>query len=124
MPRTVQDRREDGRKRIPGFVGAEIEFTTPDGKAHRYPLIELSVAGGSWELPNRVPGLEPGVDCGGGVIHVGGLEIGVNLQIRHITRCEGSRYECGARFFPISDDDRNEMAALISRLASLPGQII
>jgi len=120
MPMQVQDRREDGRKRIPGFVDAEITFQTPDGTTHRYPLIELSVGGGSFELPERVRGLEAGTDCGGGHLLVGDLDIHINLQICHLTRCEGSRYECGARMFPINDEDRNELAALISRLASVP----
>ena len=120
MPKQVQDRREDGRRRIPGFVGAVIAFNGPDGTAHRYPLIELSLAGGSFEIPARIGGLDKGAPCDGGRICVGEIEIKVNLQIRHVTRV-GHVYECGARIFPTSDEDRNEMAALISRLYSVPG---
>ena len=120
MPRQVQDRREDGRRRLPEFVEAEIAFNAPDGSAHRYPLKELSVNGGSFELPARVPGLEPGAACSAGRVCVGDIEIKVNLQIRHVTRGVGTSYECGARLFPTSDEDRNEMAALISRLYSMP----
>ena len=120
MPKQVEDRREDGRKRIPGFVGAVIAFTGPDGTDHRFPVIELSVAGASFELPARMPGLIEGAACGGGRICVGEIEIKVNMQIRHVTRA-GHVYECGARIFPASDDDRNEMTALIARLSSIPG---
>jgi len=119
MPKQVQDRREDGRKRIPGFVGAVIAFNGPDGTAHRYPIIELSVGGGSFELPARIRGLDEGAACAGGRICVGEIEIKVNLEIRHVTRV-GPMYECGARIFPTSDDDRNEMAALVARLYSVP----
>jgi hypothetical protein len=120
VPKQVQDRREDGRKRIPGFVGAVIAFNGPDGTAHRFPIIELSVGGGSFELPARIRGLEAGAPCSGGTICVGEIEIKVNLEIRHVTRSEGTLYECGAQIFPRSDEDRNEMAALISRLYSVP----
>ena len=51
---------------------------------------------------------------------MGDIEIKVNLQIRHVTRGVGTSYECGARLFPTSDEDRNEMAALISRRYSMP----
>ena len=121
MPKQVQDRREDGRKRIPGFVGAVIAFKGPDGTDHRFPIIELSVGGGSFELPARVRGLEAGAQCGGGSICVGEIEIKINLQIRHVTRSEGTLYECGARIFPTSDEDLNEMTALVARLYSVPG---
>ncbi len=120
MPRQVQDRREDWRQKLPEYIGAEIAFTGPDGEAHRYPLTELSVSGGSFELPSRVPGLEPNAACSNGRICVGDLEIKVNMQIRHVTRGIGTKYECGARIFPTSDEDRNEIAALISRLNSMP----
>ena len=122
MPKQVQDRREDGRRRIPGFVGAVIAFTGPDGTAHRYPVIELSVGGGSFELPARIRGLQEGAACSAGRITVGEIEININLEIRHVTRGSGMVYECGARIFPASDEDRNEMAALVARLYSVPGR--
>jgi hypothetical protein len=121
VPRQVEDRREDGRRRIPGFVGAVISFNGPDGGAHRFPVIELSLAGGSFEIPARVPGLKQGAICTGGRITVGELEIDVNMEIRHVTRGPGTVYECGARIFPTTDEGRNELAALVSRLNSMPG---
>jgi hypothetical protein len=102
-------------------VGAVIAFKGPDGTAHRFPIIELSVGGGSFELPARVKGLEAGASCGGGSICVGEIEIKINLQIRHVTRSDGTLYECGARIFPTSDEDLNELTALVARLYSVPG---
>ena len=68
----------------------------------------------------RIRGLDAGTVCEDGHVVFGEIEINVNLQIRHVTRCEGTRYECGAMLFPKSDEDRNELAALIARLGSVP----
>ncbi len=116
MPTRVKDRREDPRSRIPGFQDAEIEFTGPDGTAHMQPLIELSVSGGSFLLPERIPGLEVGTTVADSVIRFGEFEIHVNFVVRRVTRYEGGAYECGVQLYTVSEQDRNEMAALISRL--------
>ena len=101
---------------MPGFLEAEIEFTGPDGTAHKRPLIELSVSGGSFLLAERIPGLEVGTTGEGSVIRVGEFEIHVNFVIRHVTPDDGTGYECGLQLYTMSDQDRNEIAALISRL--------
>ncbi len=114
MPARIKNRREERRSLIPDFPSAEIEFTGPDGTAHKRPLIELSVSGGSFLLAERIPGLEVGTTVEGSVIRVGELEIRVNLEIRHMTRDDGKGYECGVQLYPMSDQDRNEMTALIA----------
>jgi len=119
MPRQVEDRREDGRKRIPAFVGATIVFVGANGTEHRYPLIELSASGGSFELPARTPGVTQGAVFSGGRIVVGEIEIGVHLEIRHVTRGPGLVYECGVRFFPTCDEGRNEITSLVARLSAV-----
>ena len=116
MPIQINDRREDPRSQVPNFQDAEIEFTGPDGTAHKRPLIELSLSGGSFQLPERIPGLEVGTTVAGSVIRFGEFEIHVNFVIRRVTRYDGRGYECGVQFYTMNDQDRNEMAALISRL--------
>ena len=116
MPTQVKNRREDPRSRIPDFQDAEIEFTGPDGTAHKWPLIELSLSGGSFQLPERIPGLEVGTTVEGSVIRVGEFEIHVNFVIRRVTRDDETGYEYGVQLYTMNDQDRNEMAALISRL--------
>ena len=116
MPTLVKHHREEPRSRIPGFEDAEIEFTGPDGTAHKRPLIELSLNGGSFQLPERIPGLEVGTTVEGSVIRVGELEVHVNFKIRHVTRDDVTGYECGVQLYKMSDRDRNEMAVLISLL--------
>jgi len=99
-----------------GFQNAEIEFTEPDGTAHKRPLIELSVGGGSFQLREPIPGLEVGTTIEDGVIRFGEFKIHVNFVVRRVTRYEGGAYECGVQLYTMSEQDRNEMAALISRL--------
>ena len=116
MPVRVRNRREERRSRMPGFRGAVIEFTGPDGTALKRPLVGLSVSGGSFQLAERIRGLEVGTTGEACVIRVGESEIHVNFEVRHVTHAEGKRYECGVQLYMMSDQDRNEIAALISRL--------
>ena len=122
MPTRVKDRREDPRSRIPGFQNAEIEFTGPDGTAHKRPLIELSLSGGSFQVPEPIPGLEAGTAFVGGVIRFGELEVQVNFVIRHVTHGDGNAYEYGVQIYTMNDQDRNEIDALISRLRLRTGK--
>ena len=112
----VKNLRQERRTGIPAFKYAEIEFTGPDGTAHKWPLIELSLNGGSFQLPEPIPGLEVGTTIKGSVIWMNEFEIHVNLAIRHVTPDDGKRYRCGVQFHTLSHQDRNEMAALISQL--------
>ncbi len=122
MPVQIENRRWNPRSRIPNFQDAEIEFTGPDGTAHKRPLIELSVSGGSFLLAERILGLEVGTTVEDSVIRFGESEIRVNFSIRHVTHDDGKGYECGVQFYKMSARDRNEMVALISRLeAAGPG---
>ena len=116
MPIQITDRREESRSRIPGFQDAEIQFTGPDGTAHKRPLIELSLSGGSFQLPERIPCLEVETTVADSVIRVGEFEIHVNFVVRRVTRYEGKGYEYGVQFQTMSHHNRNEMNALISRL--------
>ena len=120
MPTQVKNRRGEPRGKIPDFQDAEIDLTFPDGNRRTLPLVGLSVNGGSFHLCERVRGLEVGTTIHGGVIRIGELEIHVHLEVRHVTR-DGNEYDCGVRFYPMSDDDRNEMAGLMTRLRALPG---
>ena len=79
-------------------------------------MIELSVSGGSFQVPERIPGLEVGTAVAGGVVRFGEGEIRVNFIIRRVTRDDVTGYEYGVQIYTINDQDRNEMAALISRL--------
>ena len=118
MPVQVKNRRQGGRARISAFRYAEIEFTGPDGTEHKWPLIELSLSGGSFQLPERIPGLEVETTVEGSVIRVGEFEIRVNFVIRRVTPDDGKRYRCGVEFYTMSHQGRKDMAALISQLCA------
>ena len=60
-------------------------------------------------------GLEVGTAVAGGVIRFGELEVQVNFVVRHVTHGDGNAYEYGVQIYTVNDQDRNEMAALISR---------
>ena len=116
MPVQVEKRRQVGRRWISTFQYAEIKFTGPDGTAHKWPLIELSLNGGSFQLPERIPGLEVGAAIDGSVIWMDEFEIHVNFAIRHVTPDDGKRYRCGMQFHTMGHQARKDMAALVSRL--------
>ena len=116
MPVQVKNRRWNPRSRIPAFQYAEIKFTGPDGTAHKWPLIELSLGGGSFQLPEPIPGLEVGTTIEDGVICVNEFEIHVNFSIRRVTRFYENAYECGVQFHMMSAQSRIEIEALISQL--------
>ncbi len=116
MPTQFKNRRQEPRSRIPAFRDAEIEFTGSDETAHRRQLIELSVSGCSFQLPERIPGLEVGTPVEAGVIWMDEFEIHVNFVIRHVTRDDVTGYEYGVQIYTMNDQDRNEIDALISRL--------
>ena len=116
MPVPVSNRREERRSRVFNLREAKVEFTGPDGTAHRWPLIDLSLSGGSFLLADRIPDLEVGATGTGGLIVVGESEIHVNFQVRHVTHDFGQGYACGVQLFTVGDKDRNEIAALVSRL--------
>ena len=116
MPVQAKNRHQGRRSRIPNFQGAEIEFTGPDGTAYKWPLIELSVSGGSFQLPVRIPGLEVGTVFEGSVIWMDRFEIHVSFAVRHVTHDDGKTYRYGVQFYTMSRQDRNEIAALISQL--------
>jgi len=120
MPTKIENRRRDVRNPIPEFLEAQIEFSAPDGSSQELPLIELSVSGGSFRMPQRIPGLKAGVMIDIALIRVGEIEIRSHVEMLHVTRGGGSSYVCGVRLYPATDDDRNELIGLVSRLGSVP----
>lgn len=120
MPRIIKNRRGDTRYGLPRDLGAEVEFEGTDGARHRLTLAEISVGGFAFLVPDRLPGIAAGAMLKDAVIRVGRLEIRGNLGVLHVTRSSKSEYKCGARYYPATDSDRNELISLVARLDSLP----
>ncbi len=119
MPLRVSNRRQDRRYALPTDGGAEIEFDVPDGGHHRLPLLNISVFGLAFFIPEPIPEIEAGCMLAAAQIHVGSLVIRGDLVVQHTLRDGLSGHKCGAQFYPASDTDRNELVGLLSRLESL-----
>ena len=116
MPLKVKNRREDHRYALPTDLGAEIAFDVPDGGHHRLPLLNISVFGLAFFIPEPIPGIEAGIMLADAQIQIGSVVIRGNLALRHTPRDHPSSYKCGAQFYTASDTDRNELVSLLSRL--------
>ena len=119
MPLKTKNRREDRRYSLPTHLGAEIEFSCPDGGRYRLPLLELSGLGLAFFVPERIPGIVAGVMLADTQIQIGSLVIRGNLTVLHTLQEHSSNHKCGAQFYPASDTDRNELVSLLGRLESL-----
>jgi hypothetical protein len=119
MPLKIKNRREDRRYALPTHLGAEIEFSSPDGGRYRLPLLEISGLGLAFFIPERIPGIVAGIMLADTQIQVGSLVIRGNLSVQHTLQEHASNHKCGAQFFPASDTDRNELVGLLARLESL-----
>ena len=118
----VKNRREERRYSLPADLGAEIEFDVPDGGHYRLPLLNISVHGVAFFIPEPILEFEAGIMLNNveihvdSQIHVGSLVIRGNLVLKHTPREHPSDNKCGAQFYPASDTDRNELVSLFSRL--------
>jgi len=119
MPLKVKNKREDRRYALPTHLGAEIEFSCPDGGRYRLPLLEISGLGLGFFIPEQIPGIVAGIMLADTQIQVGSLVIRGNLSVQHTLQEHPSNHKCGAQFYPASDTDRNELVGLLARLESL-----
>ena len=119
MAKKIANRRCESRHGFPGDLGAEIEFDDPAGQRHQLPLEEISIGGAGFTLPRKIPGVEKGSMLTGGVIRVGRTEIRVGLMVCRLTRGFGFDYGCGVQMFPGTDEDRNRLIRLLSRLEGM-----
>ncbi len=117
MPLKVMRKRADRRYALP--TGAEIEFDVPDGGHYRLPLLNISGLGVAFSIPGPIPGVEAGSMLADAQIHVGSLVIRGKLALHHSLRDHPFNHKCGARFYPASDTDHNELISLLSRLELL-----
>ena len=119
MPRQITSRRNEPRVELSSDLGAWIELRDADDRSHRLPLTELSVGGCAFHMPGPIVGIKHGAMLADVRLSAAEMEIRGNVEVCHLTRGFGSDYSCGARFFPSSDDDRNRLIGLVSRLEAL-----
>ncbi len=119
MPSRVKNVRAERRYALPPDLGAEIEFDVPDGGHYRLPLLNISVFGLAFFIPEPILEIEAGIMLADAQIHVGSLVIHGKIVVQHTLPDHPSNYKCGAQFYPASDTDRNELVSLLSRLKSM-----
>ncbi len=119
MPLKIKNKRKDRRYALPTDVGAEIEFDVLDGGHYRLPLLSISSSGLAFVVPEPILEIDAGIILADVLIHVGSVMIRGNLKLRHTLRDHPRDHKCGARFYPASDTDRNELVSLLARLESL-----
>ena len=120
MAKKAQERRLDKRHSLPEAIPAEIQFKGPDGIDYTFPVLDLSVTGASFHMSRAVIGIEPGAMLADAVLRLGRLEVHGNLSVLRVTKLFGTSRTCGVQFFPKTENDRNELINLITRLDSLP----
>ncbi len=108
-------RREDPRYSLTNALGAEMEFDGPDGRRHRYPLLDLSIRGAGFSMPLQFEGSDAGAMLGNAMIRVDELAAQGNLRVLHGT-LRFPEYGCGVQFYPKSDVDQNQLTRIMSRL--------
>ena len=119
MPRQITSRRDESRVDLPSDLGAWIEFRDADDRRHRLALTQLSASGCAFHMPGPIVGIKHGAMLADVTLSAAEMEIRGNVEVCHLTRGFGSDYSCGVRFFPSSDDDRNRLIGLVSRLEAL-----
>ena len=119
MPQQIASRRAEPRVDLSSDLGAWIEFRDANDRRQRLRLTQLSVGGFAFHMPRPIAGIQFGAMLADVRLSDAEMEIRGNVEVRHLTRGCGTDYFCGVQFFPSTDDDRNRLIGLVSRLEAL-----
>ncbi len=104
----------DERFPIEGTAEAWIEFRYP---GRERPLccrvIDVSIAGISFLLDEELPLLARGAKIDGALVRLRDRTLNGGFVVKHVTRVRHSETICGAVLYPETDDDMNELVAVI-----------
>jgi len=115
---TERQRRRDRRFRFrDGSATILIPAHRPDEHPIEAAVIDLSVAGISFELEPNVPGPEVDTVFGSVTIRVGMCVLEGGIRIKNVVLAGGRRIRVGALFYPDSGVYENRLMALISGLS-------
>ena len=116
MPKEIEDRRTYNRKKVPWKTGAMVEIEVPGGSRQRFALLDFSVGNVCFEVPAGITGIEAGVDLGDSRVIVGKLEIECHLSVVRTWRQFNGSCHYGARLFPKTEEDQNELITLVAAM--------
>jgi hypothetical protein len=119
MPRKIENRRSENRQDIPAAVDATVEFLMSDGVRRRVPLVNISLNDLCFENPPDAPAIHSGILLPDVVVRVGELSFECNLSIHRTWRQFQKGVHCGARLYPKTESDQNELVAVMASLEKM-----
>ena len=96
----------------------EFDYPSPSGPRWRLPLLDVSVAGLSFILPDELLGIDCGATLRDVVVRVGDCELQGSLVVMHVSPDPAS-YSwtgCGALFYPATEADQLKLKNIIARI--------
>jgi hypothetical protein len=119
----IANRRRIRRYSVAQAKSASIEFgyPNPNGRQSVLPLIDISVAGFSFELNEPFPGLELGSSIEAVVVKIGDCEIKGDLVVMHLTDNADPEAVCGALFYPESETELVKLKCVVAGIEAQQG---
>jgi len=116
---TTRCRRISRRFAIAEGADASIEFVWPDGgRTVRARLLDISVSGLSFTMPEGTPRLPSGAMVHKVGVQLGRCRFGGDLLIMHVTQQQAGAV-CGALFYPATDDDLDRLKSAIAGIEAV-----
>jgi len=115
MSTMTKNRRRQRRYQVAKETMARVEFECR-GRCFRSEVTNLSASGLSFSLDpaEDLTGLEEGESFPEAVVRVGDCAMRGELLLMHMTQDGGSRYVCGALFYPATDTDLVKLKSVIA----------
>jgi hypothetical protein len=115
MSTMAKNRRRQRRYQVGSETMARVEFEC-HGRFVRCEVTNLSASGLSFKLdPDEDrTGLDEGESFHEAVVRVGDCAMRGELLLMHMTQGPGSRYVCGALFYPATDTDLVKLKSVIA----------
>ena len=120
MPIDVPNRRIGNRLPSPRFLGAVVELPAVAGAPLRLPLVDISLYDLCFAVPVGLPPIARGTSFAGATVRAGHFAIHCNLTVTRTWRQSDSITHCGARLYPVSDTDQNELVSFAAALEAGP----
>ena len=120
MSSTTACRRKARRHRLSAESNARVDFSYPGPGDHAcsMPVLDMSVAGFSFELTEELPGLEVGYNIQDASVTIGACSMEGELIVMHVTDQEAGA-ACGVLFYPATDTDLVKMRSLIAGIEAV-----
>jgi hypothetical protein len=116
MPREIRNRRSGRRQVAPRFLDIRLEVNDSRGKTQSYRVVDISVQDVGFEVPTENAEVRKGDNLTDVTIRAGHFAIGCHLAVLRTWKPLSSIIHCGARLYPKSEDDQNELVALVNAL--------